>query len=59
MRENPKMRSSPKKKTTFETQVSESIRRPAAGDWEEDTDVIPPEYGKQLLRISRRLRSEP
>ncbi len=28
----------------------------AASDWEADTDVMPPEYCRQLLKISRQLK---
>jgi hypothetical protein len=29
-----------------------------ASEWEADTDVMPPEYCRQLIRISRQLQRE-
>jgi hypothetical protein len=42
---------------TRRTFADEACTNPvAAREWEADTDVMPPEYCRQLLEISRRLQ---
>jgi hypothetical protein len=42
---------------TRRTSADEPCKSPgAAREWEADTDVMPPEYCRQLLEISRQLQ---
>jgi hypothetical protein len=47
----------PRGATTRESTEDPWTNSVAARDWDTDTDVMPPEYCRQLLEISRQLQN--